>query len=561
MHHPHSYSSWRGSTVATTLLETDDTVVLDIVRAELSGDRNDYDDLLARGLRLATHVALDSDATLARRISEGQRVNIILRRPRPRPPARPRNANEAVAIRPSIEELLAPVVFTVAPTSPLRPFQRFGVEWLAGRRVGILADDMGLGKTAQALVAVAKLIREGSIVGAVVVCPKSLVANWETESARWAPGLTVVRVAAGRRDADGIWRTIIGRAHIILTNYEHLRSAPEAFVSSSLELLIADEAHRLRRSQAKLVKVFRRIQAKRIWALTGTPIERHEEDLATLLSLLEPARFAPKSTAGEAGSLRSRAQPFLLRRLKKDVLAELPTIIDTTEVLELTTKQRDAYLAACTEGAGRGADNVLARITLMRSICDVDSRTGASSKLDRIVELLEAVRKAGEKAVIFSYLLPPLAHLAERLRRLRPSIRSVSLTGQMDPAERETALRSFKHDKKVVALLCSSRVGGEGLTLTEANHVVFVNEWWNPSANVQARDRVVRIGQNRIVHVHRFRCRNTIEDVLDQILERKADMFAGIVDALARGTELTESDSRELLQLVLKQQEGLSAQD
>ena len=222
-------------------------------------------------------------------------------------------------------------------------------------------------------------------------------------------------------------------------------------------------------------------------------------------------------------------------------------MIDKKEILDLTPQQHRAYLSVCSKPFSRDNDNILKRLTLMRSICNADPTTGSSAKLDRTVEILETVRRAGEKAVVFSYLLQPLAMLAERLTRTRPILRAISLTGELSGVEREHVLSNFKSNESIVALLCSSRVGGEGLTLTEANHVIFINEWWNPSANAQSRDRVVRMGQERVVHVHRFRCRETIEEVLDEILNRKNETFANIVDALASGKDLTTSQSKELL--------------
>ena len=193
----------------------------------------------------------------------------------------------------------------------------------------------------------------------------------------------------------------------------------------------------------------------------------------------------------------------------------------------------------------------LHRLTILRSICDVEPESGASAKLDRILEILQVVQDAGEKAVVFSYLLRPLEVLLARMAQERPPLGAVTLTGKLEVAERTRVIQRFKSDDNVVALLCSSRVGGEGLTLTEANHVIFINEWWNPSANAQARDRVVRMGQERVVHVHRFRCKETIEEVLDQILARKSETFANIVDALATGAQLNVTESNEFLSEIL----------
>ena len=505
------------------------------------------DDVDMRRLRCAASIALELDATLTRSAKQGQTVRIDVMHPRSRSPSRPRNVDEAMATRPSIEDLIAPLLFEPASRSDLRPFQKYGVQWLLNHPVGILADDMGLGKTVQALKALEELITRGIVRSAIVICPKSLLANWEAECHRWVPELTLIRAVPSRDQASKVWAAILGRSHIIITSYEQLRLMPASLASARLEVIIADEAHRLRRSQAKLVKSFRHLTAGRIWALTGTPIERHEVDLVTLLSLLEPTRFSVQSAATGFMDLRAQARPYMLRRLKQDVLKELPRVIDTKELIELTDQQQRAYFSARSKPLSKDVDDALQRFTLLRSICDVDPKTGSSSKLDRIVEILQTVQKAGEKAVVFSYLLRPLNVLAGRLMREEPHVRAVTLTGELTTNERENMLWKFKSDDSVVVLLCSSRVGGEGLTLTEANHVIFLNEWWNPSANAQARDRVVRLGQERIVHVHRFRCRETIEEALEEILNRKSVAFADIVDALASEAQLADSESKEML--------------
>lgn len=451
-----------------------------------------------------------------------------------------------MATRPPIEDLIAPLLFEPVSSSTLRPFQEFGVRWLLSRRVGILADDMGLGKTVQALKALEELIIRGTIRSALVICPKSLLANWEAECHRWVPELTLIRAIPSKDQSSKVWTAILGRSHIIITSYEQLRLMPTSLGLAKIDLIIADEAHRLRRSQAKVVKSFRLLTAERIWALTGTPIERHGIDLTTLLSLLEPTRFSVRSIAIGSLDLRSQARPYILRRLKQDVLKELPDVIDTKELIELTDQQQRAYSSARSEPLSKDVGDALQRFTLLRSICDVDPKSESSSKLDRIVEILQAVREAGEKAVVFSHLLRPLDILASRLMREELNIGAATLTGELTADERGKVLRKFKVDDNVIALLCSSRVGGEGLTLTEANHVIFINEWWNPSANAQARDRVVRLGQERTVHVHRFRCRETIEEALEQILNRKSEAFADIVDALASGTQQSNSESKAL---------------
>ena len=498
-------------------------------------------------LSCAASILLSLDANRARVVKQGKVARINVTEPHAHQPYRLSNAKQALALRPTVQDLIAPLLFDRIPQSKLRPFQVTGVRWLLDRRVGILADDMGLGKTAQALIAAEHLITQGNIRSTVVICPKSLLANWEVECGRWVPGLTVLRVMPRKDQSNEVWSAILGRSHVIITSYDQLRSIPTPLRATRLDLVIADEAHRLRRSQAKLVKSFRLMATERLWALTGTPIERHEVDLATLLSLLEPTKFSAQAANIGQTDLRAQARPYILRRMKRDVLSELPRVIDTKEMLELTPKQKQTYTSVMSKPLTMDVSDVLKRFTILRSICDVDPRTGSSSKLDRIIEILHSVREADEKAVVFSYLLQPLEILETRLKRIGSKLQAVVLTGKLTARDREHVLRKFRNDSDVVALLCSSRVGGEGLTLTEANHVLFINEWWNPSANSQARDRVVRLGQERIVHIHRFRCEGTLEEALEQILKRKSEAFTNILDALVIGETPGTSRHLELL--------------
>lgn len=549
---PMTSHEWRGYPLEIRVIENTDSRLIEIA---LLNEKEPHESLSLgtnTGVRLrrAADIALDLDTSLSRLVQSGRTARLDVKPPRLRPVPRLHTTDEALALRPSVEELIAPLVFDSDGRVPLRPFQELGVQWLMEHRIGILADDMGLGKTAQALRALERLVEEAVVRSALVVCPKSLLANWEAECERWVPRLTVVRSTPVAEESDRVWSAVLGRAHIIVTSYEQLRPLPSPLMSEHVELVIADEAHRLRRAQAKLVREFRLMSAERMWALTGTPIERHPVDLATLLSLLEPTRFSAK-TGEMATGLRALAEPYLLRRLKTDVLRELPEVIDTTEAIELTPRQQQAYSKARSQPLPKELGEVLQRLTILRSICDAEPTSGASAKIDRILEILQAVQKAGEKAVVFSYTLRPLETLLNRMTQERQPLGAVTLTGKLTTAERSRAIQRFKSDDGIVALLCSSRVGGEGLTLTEANHVVFINEWWNPSANAQARDRVVRLGQERVVHVHRFRCQGTIEEILDQILARKSEAFVNIVDALASGTQLSEAESTELLSEVI----------
>ena len=481
-------------------------------------------------------MALELDPVLAAAVKRGQVVTIQVQRPGNRPAYRLGGDTVSEGVRHRLEHQIAPLLFESEPSEPLRPFQERGAAWLAARKTGILADDMGLGKTAQALRAMEAVFRRGEIRSALIVCPKSLLANWEAECARWTPLLTVVRFMPAKDNSEFAWSSIVGVAHIILTSYEQIRRMSHMFARTEIELMIADEAHRLRKSEAKLVRAFRQIKPVRFWTLTGTPIERNQEDLVTLLSLLAPNRFSVKSTRYGSDYLKAKARPYILRRLKSDVLHELPDVVDTKEILDLTLEQRTAYVRARSQPMHRHEGEVLQRLTLLRALCDLDQVSGASIKLERILEILDTIRQSGEKAVVFSHTLQPLYALQGILHK--QDIKGELLTGKHSVSERSQIIQDFKSRADIVALLCSSRVGGEGLTLTEANHVIFINEWWNPSANAQARDRVVRLGQERTVYVHRFRCRGTVEEVLEEILARKSAIYGNVVDGLASSEDI-----------------------
>lgn len=432
--------------------------------------------------------------------------------------------------------LIRPILLARPIEKRLRSFQDEGARWLVGRDKAILADDMGLGKTVQTIFALRILFNEASIHSALIICPKSLLANWEEEIARWAPELSRIQVVPSPSIREKAWKAIWGRVHIILTNYEQVRTPPSALLSDDLELLIADEAHRIRNTDSQTTQGIRRLGPQKFWALTGTPLERDSEDLATLLSTLEPERFSVSDRKLHPASLRSQARPYVLRRLKNDVLDDLPEVLETTQILELLPGQRDSYSEAHKALSGSKGTSTLAILAQLRAICDYDSRTGQSAKIDRIVEIIQGFSTVGDKGVVFSYILEPLSVLRGRIESVLGKKAMIELRGSQSLEERENAVQRFRKDCRIHVMLCSSRVAGEGLTLTEANHVLFLNEWWNPSSNSQARDRVVRIGQKKGVRLYRFRCRNTIEESLEEILERKSLDFEQLIDRLVETT-------------------------
>ena len=413
---------------------------------------------------------------------------------------------------------------------PLYGFQRLGVARLLRSRRLLFADDMGLGKTIQTIAAIRLLLASGRIRNALVVAPATLIPNWLGELKKWTPEIVVTRGSPARQVRNREWGRLMDQCHVVVTNYEDIRGSIVAGQRLPLDLLVLDEAHRLKNWDSLSTRATRRIESGWKWALTGTPLERDSEDFANLLAFLDQDAFT-KADAGLPHSvLRSRASRFVLRRQKSEVMTQLPAVVRRHERIGMHDTQETAYRRAL---ASQGGDSPLADFNRLRTICDYDPHSGESAKIDRIVEILSQVCEAGEKAVVFSYLIEPLQLTRRRL--LAMAVKHEVLVGTMDTGEREASIVSFRSGDATV-LLASMRVASEGLTLVEANHVLFVNRWWNPSLNQQATDRVVRIGQVRTVFVYSFTVEGTIEEDLDRILESKEQLFDDLIGHLGRGT-------------------------
>jgi SNF2 family DNA or RNA helicase len=452
---------------------------------------------------------------------------------------------------PSLGWLIRPLFLEFEPTVALRQFQVDGVAWLLEHPKAILADDMGLGKTLQVLEGIRTQIYRGAIQNALVLCPRTLAFNWLSECEKWAPELVVASSVNWRESPESMWSLVNDRrVHVAIIHYDQLRSIPKEVLSSTdVQLLVMDEAHRVRRSEAAITSAVRSIRAASTWALSGTPIERDAEDLATILSIIAREKYSASVASRGHDAVRSIAEPLLLRRRKSDVLSDLPPVDEQTHYVDLSRQQRQAYdnalVGARSKPESKG--HLLKMLGELLNICDMDPATGSSSKLEEIVAQLQKVSVLGEKAVVFSYKLKPLDQLEVLLTEA--GVEWVRLDGQMDADERNDAVIEFRTRASAVALLASSRVASEGLTLTEANHAFFVNRWWNPSNSDQARDRIVRIGQSRPVEIHYYICRNTVEERLEQILLSKRDLIDRVVDSLATGRDalISEVDIDELL--------------
>lgn len=487
---------------------------------------------------------LDADYSAALRYGRGLVVEVLIPARHPRSAGGfPRSEMEARRRSRSLGEMIRPSFLTEPELDRLRDYQRTGVDWLVAQPIAILADDMGLGKTAQAITALRYLVRDQPQRTALVVCPKQIMANWERELNDWAPELTWTRLSPPTRWRQRAWRVLVGRVHVIITNYEHLGAVGAAVPEYSFSALVVDEAHRVRNTDSRVTSQLRALKRDRAWALTGTPIERVPTDVWTILSALRPTGFNPRRMPPSNDALRARIKPYVLRRMKAEYLKELPPELNEHELIDLLPSQRSAYTRAMKRFRSASEDELLPALTELRLICDFDPSSKESAKLDRIVELLLQIAQNDEKGIVFSYTLEPLDLLADRLDRSILRISYLHLRGQQTMDDREDAVRAFTTDPMQRFLLASTRVGGEGLNLVEANHVIFINRWWNPSANSQAKDRVSRIGQEKVVLVHSFTAADTIEIALDRILRDKSKMAMEIIDAL--GDPMTDDAIRQ----------------
>ncbi len=482
----------------------------------------------SRRLRLATRLLVQGNAAWIHKIQNERVVKVEI----------PKENPIGVVQR---KNVVKPLLLPLQIEDPLYPFQRSGVAWLLRNKRAILADDMGLGKTAQALSAARRLFRHGVITQCLVIAPGTLLANWEREAKFWAPELVTVIVRPTLLEREREWAAATKDANIILTSYEQIRNEIPSFKDNPPQLIIADEAHRLRKNSAQATKGFRKIHSQRFWALSGTPIENSAEDIATLLSLLFPKKYSPRNKNDKLATLRSALRPVMLRRTKSQVLADLPPVIESTESVLLTDAQKSAYQETVNDFKRSPKKSFLPIFQKLLTICDYEDKQKQSAKLDRIAQILAEIRSNNEKAVVFSYTLEPLRILEHLLKELDEPIKTVLFTGEKSSEERDALVQKFKTDPDCTVFLASSRIASEGLTLTEANHVLFVNRWWNPSSNQQARDRVVRIGQEQIVQVRNFVSEGTIETRVSELLGEKQLTFDELV------TQLEVANSSELI--------------
>jgi SNF2 family DNA or RNA helicase len=456
----------------------------------------------------------------------------------------------------------------------LRPYQERGVQWLAEMADlglgGVLADDMGLGKTIQILAL--HLSRPGTG-PTLIVCPATLLGNWQREAARFAPGVTVHRHHGSGRSLEGV-----GPGDLVVTTYGLVRRDVDELAAVPWGLVVADEAQAVKNPFSRTARALRAIPSGARIALTGTPVENHLTDLWALLDWTTPGLLGTleqfqrqvavpiERDRDEAVTdrLADTIRPFVLRRRKTDptIAPELPEKTETDRFVGLTTEQATLYQAVVTElleeieeaeGMSRRG-TVLKLLTALKQICNHPAHyldqpdgplRGRSGKLDALGELLQIVTDEGDSALVFTQYVR-MGHLIERhLASL--GIASAFLHGSVPVAQREVMVDAFQAGAPQV-LVVSLKAGGTGLNLTRATHVVHFDRWWNPAVEDQASDRAWRIGQDRPVQVHRLISEGTLEERIAALLESKR----GLAESVVGGGEawLTELSDAELAALV-----------
>ncbi|HTD03975.1 DEAD/DEAH box helicase [Undibacterium sp.] len=463
----------------------------------------------------------------------------------------------------------------------LRPYQLHGVAWLQYLReqhlAGILADDMGLGKTAQALAHLLIEKQAGRMdCPALVVLPTSLVFNWQAEARRMAPGLRVLTLQGPQREQD--FGNMAGH-DVVLTTYPLLWRDIDALASQQFHLLILDEAQTVKNAAGRSADAVRRIRARHRLCITGTPLENHLGELWTQFDFLMPGFLGdmrsftrlwrrPIEVNGEtlrAQLLAQRVRPFILRRRKQDVAAELPPKVEVVKRLQLQGKQRDLYESvrvAADEQVRRilqrkgfsGAQITIldALLKLRQVCCDPYLLKGAKTpddmeraKLEMLADMLPALVDEGRRVLVFSQFTEMLDLIAAELDRAQ--LPWLSLTGKTPVSKRGEVVALFQA-KTVPILLISLKAGGVGLNLTAADTVIHMDPWWNPAVEEQATARAHRIGQDQAVFVYKLVVEGSIEERMLDLQARKAALAEDVLGSDgALAPKFNAEDLRALL--------------
>lgn len=456
----------------------------------------------------------------------------------------------------------------------LREYQKRGFNWMQAlhrlKMGGVLADDMGLGKTLQVIAVLLWAQEKLEKMPSIVVAPTSLVYNWQAELARFAPQIRVL-VAEGGQSARAAQIERLRTQDdidVFITSYPLIRRDAALLSRVGFRFAVLDEAQYIKNAMSVGASAVKQLKAQTRLALTGTPMENHPGELWSIFDFVLPgylqsyAQFMHTFGEGEnTVTLRRRIRPFLLRRLKSEVLRELPEKMETQLLAEMTEEQRRVYQASLLrlrthvgellsrKGARRGQIEVLAAITELRQICGhpalcLNDYSASSGKLDLLLDVLPGALEAGHRVLLFSQFTRMLRIIKRRLEA--EGVGCMYLDGETPPKRRLDMVDQFNAGEGQVFLI-SLKAGGAGLNLTGADMVIHYDPWWNPAAEDQATDRAHRIGQKKAVQVIRMVTRGTIEEQVVRLGEKKRALFDQMITSGEQmPTQLSETDIRAL---------------
>lgn len=492
---------------------------------------------------------------------------------------------------------LPPVKVPASLKATLRPYQQQGYEWLAFMRTqqfgAILADDMGLGKTVQLisyLLYVYEFWQEKK--PSLIVCPTSVLGNWQKELERFAPSLKVhTHYASGRLKDEAFHQFLVTEApQVVLSTYGTISQDVAFLEAVDWAVVTLDEAQNIKNMQTQQSKAVRRLQGDHHIALTGTPIENRLAELWAIFDFIHRGYLGSYKKFQEEfivpierddsehhkQLLRAKIRPFLLRRTKNDpdLMLNLPDKQETKEFCPLTEEQAALYEGYIQDSLAdleklspfERKGRILQMLSKLKQLCnhpalylkepfgDAERMLSRSVKLKRIVELAKEIVDGGEQCLIFTQYIG-MGQLLQHCFFELYGWDVPFLTGSMRKEQRDALVEAFQAGEFPVFLL-SLKAGGTGLNLTAASHVLHADRWWNPAVENQATDRAYRIGQKQFVQVHKFITIGTIEEKVDQMLEMKSALSEELIQASNWLTELDEAQLMELLQFPSSVQQG-----
>ncbi|MBN1974819.1 MAG: restriction endonuclease [Sedimentisphaerales bacterium] len=481
------------------------------------------------------------------------------------PPARPSKLDKQ-SLEERLKWLLTPPIHEILSdpqlSLPEKPFtfQTFGIKWLYDRENALLADEMGLGKTMQAIIAARLLWKQGIIKQVLIICPKTLISNWKKEFCKWWPQVTQNIHIAG---TDRQFFLKLGTPNVIvkIINYESLSRELDWLKDQKFDhdLIIIDEAQRIKSPSAKTSQAVKALKAKRRWALTGTPLENKIDDVISIFKFVEP-NLVDYTDSEEF--ICKQIRPYILRRRTDEVDIELPEKFEQDVEITLDSEHHNVYTKMENEGVVElnemgdqiTAQHVFALINKLRQFCNFCPISGASAKLERLLEDMEEIKESSRKALIFSQFVKEDYGIKRLAKELDINgFKNLQLFGETSNRIGDIE-KQFNTDKNISSLLLQFKVGGVGLNLQAANYVYLFDRWWNPAVEDQLPKRAHRIGQTQKVFVRKFYCKDTIEERILVILSKKREDFKRIIDENrpAESMGLTEEEIFSLFNLKVR---------